>query len=54
MINVFNGVMTGILMLLFIGICVWAWSRHNQETFDKMARLPLEDSGSDDEVSHNE
>jgi cytochrome c oxidase cbb3-type subunit 4 len=38
-----SGVMTGVLMLVFIGIAVWAWSGKRRSTFDAAARLPLEE-----------
>tara|TARA_R110002167_G_scaffold180956_8_gene381174 strand:- start:270 stop:485 length:216 start_codon:yes stop_codon:yes gene_type:complete len=38
-----SGVMTGILLFLFIGICIWSWSSKRKDSFDRMARLPLED-----------
>jgi cbb3-type cytochrome oxidase subunit 3 len=46
MIGVLRGVMTLILLALFIGVVVWAWSGRRKKTFDAMARLALEeDSG---------
>ena len=38
-----NGILTGVLLVLFVGIWVWAWSGERQKTFDHAARLPLED-----------
>ena len=44
MINpTFSGIITGLLLVMFIGIWIWAWSKNNKEAFDKMASLPLED-----------
>ena len=37
-----NGLMTLLLIILFLAICGWAWSSRNKEAFDKMAQLPLE------------
>ncbi|HET6632883.1 MAG TPA: cbb3-type cytochrome c oxidase subunit 3 [Rhodanobacteraceae bacterium] len=37
------GVITTVLMLTFIGIWIWAWRRSHRETFDRLARLPMED-----------
>ncbi len=42
MISIFNGVMTGVLIVIFLGIWVWAWSSRNKSKFDYMAQLPLE------------
>jgi cytochrome c oxidase cbb3-type subunit 4 len=36
------GVSILVLMGLFLGIWAWAWSRHNKQTFDAAAHLPLE------------
>ena len=35
---------TGTLLVLFIALVVWAWSRSRREQFDAAARLPLEDT----------
>jgi cytochrome c oxidase cbb3-type subunit 4 len=50
MMGVFNGVMTAILTILFIGIWVWAWSSKNREKFNKMAQMPLEETATEEEV----
>lgn len=41
--NTFRGVMTAVLILLFLGIVVWAWSSKRKPDFDEAAMLPLED-----------
>ena len=38
-----SGIFTSILLLTFIGIWVWAWSRRRHEDFSEAANLPLED-----------
>ncbi len=38
-----SGVMTAVLMLVFSGIVVWAWSGRRRQGFDAAARLPLEE-----------
>ena len=43
-----HAIWTIVLMVLFIGIVVWAWSAKRKKQFDEAARLPLED---DDAVS---
>ena len=45
---VFHGWWTGVLLVIFIGIVVWAWSGKRKRGFDEAARLPLED---DDEAN---
>ncbi len=44
MMSTINGLMTGVLLILFVGIWFWAWSSRRKESFDEMAKLPLEDS----------
>lgn len=52
MIPILNGVLTLLLIIIFLGIWAWAWSGRNKETFEKMSRLPLEESeNNEDEVS---
>ncbi len=43
-LGVFRGLVTGTLLVLFIALAVWAWSRSRREQFDAAERLPLEDS----------
>lgn len=38
-----SGLVTLSALLSFIGIAIWAWSRHNRVRFDAASRLPLED-----------
>ena len=42
-INTFRGIVTGVLLVLFISLIVWAWSKSRRADFDAAARLPLED-----------
>jgi len=37
------GLLTLLLMLLFVGIWIWAWSAKRRKTFDRAAKMPLED-----------
>ena len=37
-----RGLFTLIMLGLFIGICIWAWSGRRKKTFDAMSRMPLE------------
>ncbi len=39
-----SGLLTGALIILFLGIWVWAWSKHNKAAFAEMAELPLEEN----------
>jgi cytochrome c oxidase cbb3-type subunit 4 len=47
-IGTFRGVITVVLMMLFIALVVWAFSRRRKKDFDEAARLPLEE----DEAAH--
>ncbi|MCB8888018.1 cbb3-type cytochrome oxidase subunit 3 [Vreelandella malpeensis] len=38
-----RGVITFILLLAFLGIVVWAYSRRRREAFDEAANLPFAD-----------
>ncbi|MGD8340059.1 MAG: cbb3-type cytochrome c oxidase subunit 3 [Gammaproteobacteria bacterium] len=47
-IGTFRGLLTLILMILFIALVFWAYSRGRKEDFEAAARLPLDD---DDRLS---
>lgn len=38
-----SSIMTVVMMAIFIGIVLWAWSGKRREDFDAAARVPLED-----------
>ena len=42
-INTFRGIVTGTLLLLFLWLIAWAWSKARKPDFDAAARLPLEE-----------
>ena len=42
-LNVVRSAVTVTLFVLFIALCVWAWSDRRREEFDAAARLPLEE-----------
>ncbi|QIT54970.1 cbb3-type cytochrome c oxidase subunit 3 [Aquisalimonas sp. 2447] len=42
-INTVRGLLTLILLILFIGIVFWAFSSRRKKDFEEAARLPLED-----------
>jgi cytochrome c oxidase cbb3-type subunit IV len=44
-IDTFRGIMTAILLGLFVWLVVWAYSKARRPDFDAAARLPLEDDG---------
>jgi cytochrome c oxidase cbb3-type subunit 4 len=41
------GIITGVLILLFLGGWAWAWSPRRKRAFDDAARLPLQDDAAD-------
>ncbi len=49
------GVFIILMLVTFIGIWIWAWRKRHQATFDRMARLPLEqDEQPDSDVDAKE
>lgn len=38
-----NGIFTLLLMAIFVGIVVWAWSSGRKADFEEAARLPLDE-----------
>jgi cytochrome c oxidase cbb3-type subunit 4 len=48
MIGVVRGIITLTLLLLFIGLAVWAWGKSRKDMFDELARLPLDDDSTDE------
>lgn len=38
-----SGIVTCILLVLFLGAWIWAWSPRRAADFDAAARLPLDD-----------
>lgn len=45
-IALFHSVWTVLLLILFVGIVLWAYSSRRRQHFDAAARLPLEDEDS--------
>ena len=43
-INDLRGLSTLFLMVTFIGLCIWAYSRKRKTTFDEAANLPFADA----------
>ena len=42
-----RGVFTAVMLLLFVGISVWAYSRGRRKDFEEASRLPLETDDQD-------
>jgi cytochrome c oxidase cbb3-type subunit 4 len=44
-IGTFRGVVTGVLLGLFVWLVAWAYSKSRRASFEEAARLPLEEDG---------
>lgn len=42
-IGTFRGIVTGTLLVLFVWLIAWAWSKARKPAFDAAARTPLEE-----------
>jgi len=42
-IGTVRGLITLALLIAFVALVVWAWSRRRKPDFDAMARMPLEE-----------
>ena len=38
-----RGLFTLVLLVAFLALVVWAWSKHRKADFDRLAHMPLED-----------
>lgn len=38
-----HSIWTALLLIIFVGIVIWAWSGRQRERFEQAARMPLED-----------
>ncbi len=47
-INVFRGLMSGVLLFAFLGIVFWAYSKNQKKPFDEAANLPFADEDEND------
>ena len=45
-----SGIYTAVMLLVFLGIVAWAWSKHNKATFEELSHMPLKD---DNEMTDN-
>lgn len=44
-IGTFRGLVTAVLLGLFVWLVVWAYSKSRRSAFEAAARLPLEEDG---------
>lgn len=42
-INDLRGISTALLMIAFISLCIWAYSKKRKRSFDEAANLPFAD-----------
>ncbi|MCR9104005.1 MAG: cbb3-type cytochrome c oxidase subunit 3 [Gammaproteobacteria bacterium] len=42
-INDLRGLSTAFLLVAFIGLCIWAYSKNRSKAFDEAAQLPFAD-----------
>ena len=49
--TLFHTIWTILAMAIFVGIILWAWSSRRRTAFDEASRLPLDDEGTDSQVS---
>lgn len=42
-LGIVRGIITGVLLVSFLWLVAWAYSRKRASTFDAMARAPLEE-----------
>lgn len=42
-VQLVTGLLTLALLVIFIAICVWAWSKRRKSDFEAAARLPLDE-----------
>ncbi len=45
-----SGIYTALMIVVFLGIVVWAWSKHNKTTFEELSHTALKE---DDQLSNN-
>lgn len=53
-INDLRGLSTVLLMVAFIGLVMWAYSRKRQQAFDEAANLPFADDDIDQRTTSEE
>ena len=46
-INTLYGILTLVLLILFVGIVLWAYSSKRKQSFDEAANLPFADDETD-------
>lgn len=52
-IGTVRGLITALLVILFLGIWAWSWSRKRRKDFDAAAQLPLDDDSHPPDEGNN-
>lgn len=47
-----SGISTAVLLAMFIGGWIWAWSPRRKQAFDAAARMALDDDGAPTQEPH--
>lgn len=50
--HILSGLITLLLIIIFIGICLWAYSSKRREDFIEASNLPLQDESEQEGNSH--
>jgi len=50
-INTLRGISTLLVLIAFLGLCAWAYSRRRKNEFDAAAQLPFADEDTEQEAS---
>ena len=48
------GIITVFLLVVFIGIWIWAWRPRHKKPFDKMAQIPMQDRDAKEQNAESE
>ena len=48
-----QGIWTIIVLVVFVGIVIWAWSGKRKKHFDEAARIPFDENEREDEKEDN-
>ncbi|HSR63581.1 MAG TPA: cbb3-type cytochrome c oxidase subunit 3 [Gammaproteobacteria bacterium] len=49
-----QGIWTIIVLIVFVGIVIWAWSGKRKKHFDEAARIPFDEDRNKDENDHDD
>lgn len=51
--DILSGLITLLLIVIFIGICLWAYSGKRREDFQEASQLPLLEDGTKEGYGHD-